>query len=496
MKKYKTLTSLLLALTLALTLALPALAAGGTNTGSITVENPLKGEDYYAYKIFDVKAPGGDGSYQYTIAKDSPWLETIATVTPGADEASETIASKIEGLKVEIIPGENAYRVTFTKEGEGKFSASKFAEVLKTELEKTGVTPAKYGGEKLTATADGKMKSGDLEHGYYLVTSGVSTPCSLTTVMSAITVNEKNDVPFEKTVDSQSVEVGQIVTYTIKSKVPNYAGYDTYIYEITDKLSEGLTLEKVESIDIGNRNYLDDKTGVVECTVNNTDNTIKITVDVLKLTAGQDIVITYTAKVNDKAIAVVSPNEATLKFGHDTSSLETREAIEKVYSSTIQILKHELGNEEKTLSGAKFILQNAEGNYYKIEKGAGEGSIEKVTWVSNKEQADVVSTDTDGKASFRGLKDGKYQLIETEAPKGYNKLDGPIDITIDGSKALETADKAAITAALTVTAKVANNNGSVIPSTGGIGTTIFYVVGAVLVVGAGVLLVTKKRMEG
>ena len=96
-------------------------------------------------------------------------------------------------------------------------------------------------------------------------------------------------------------------------------------------------------------------------------------------------------------------------------------------------------------------------------------------------------TDNKGAASFKGLADGTYQLVETKAPAGYNQLTGPQEVKVAGS----TTD----TTKLSVEAKVANSAGTLLPSTGGIGTTIFYVLGAVLVVGAGVLLVTKKRMS-
>ena len=97
-----------------------------------------------------------------------------------------------------------------------------------------------------------------------------------------------------------------------------------------------------------------------------------------------------------------------------------------------------------------------------------------------------MTTDKDGAASFDGLANGTYHLVETKAPAGYNQLTAPVTITVNGD---DTGAK------LTVTEKVENQAGTLLPSTGGMGTTIFYVLGAVLVVGAGVLLVTKKRMS-
>ena len=103
----------------------------------------------------------------------------------------------------------------------------------------------------------------------------------------------------------------------------------------------------------------------------------------------------------------------------------------------------------------------------------------------------VVTTDAQGKANFDGLEDGTYELVEVEAPKGYNLLTSPVEVVIDGADATETD-----LSPLTVTTPVENNSGTQLPSTGGIGTTIFYVVGTILVIGAGVVLITRRRMNG
>ena len=138
----------------------------------------------------------------------------------------------------------------------------------------------------------------------------------------------------------------------------------------------------------------------------------------------------------------------------------------------------------KKLAGAQFVLYKLDGTnklYYKWNT-----TTEKVEWVE-RAKADVVTTDGDGAAFFAGIADGTYYLEEIAAPAGYNLLKDPVEVTVAGSKT-EIAK-------LTVTEQVANSTGTELPSTGGMGTTIFYVLGGVLMAGAFVLLVVRKRMR-
>lgn len=224
----------------------------------------------------------------------------------------------------------------------------------------------------------------------------------------------------------------------------------------------------------------------------------ELTIDVMSLTekVGKEIKVTYSATVNEHAIENVEKNSATLTYSNDpikNITTDTKTDEEKVYSSKIEIIKHVTGNEDTMLNGAKFILYKEDENgnklYYKYDT-----TNQVVTWINEKSKADVKITgegnQEDGKAYFEGLKDGTYYLLETEAPDGYNLLPDAqtVQIINDGNNVTT------ITAPVKLV-KVANSTGSVLPSTGGIGTTIFYAVGGVLVVGAGVLLITRKRMS-
>ncbi len=475
MKHARKLASLLLALVMVFALATTAFAAETVTTpttGTITVENPVKGRTYTAYKIFDV-VYDTNGHYSYTIDSTNEWYDTVSAYANGA----------AHGLKLTRVNDGDTYVVT-TENG---FSAPDFADALKADVNgKTG---------KMLSVADGKATVTGLDLGYYFVTSTNGALCNLTTTNPTVTIHDKNDMPFEKVADKTNADVGQIVTYTITGKVPDSTGFDTYIYTIEDTMSDGLTFNRDSlKVKVGNTDVTAD-TSKCEITYDGTTapNTFKVSIIVKNCTVGDPIEVTYNATVNEKAIAVVSKNEAKLTYSNDPTDSEhkatTPAETVKVYTSKIVIDKFESGRENTKLPNAKFVL------YKKVTAGEKTSifyykwndTAKKVEWVADMNDATVVTTNEKGEATFGGLADGTYYLVETEAPAGYNPLTAPVEVNVAGSSTDITK--------LSVTAKVANKTGTTLPSTGGMGTTVFYVLGAVLVLGAGVLLVTKKRMS-
>ena len=482
MKHARKLTSLLLALVMVFALAVTVAADEGTTapTGSITVDNPVADKTYTAYKIFDVVYDTAREHYSYTIEKSSPWFETVngytagLQLTPVADTTS------------------NTYVVTFD---ESEFSAPSFAETLKNAL--TTVTPTDV--HQFAASADGKQQvANGLLLGYYFVKSSETDAlCNLTTTNPEVTIHDKNDMPFEKKVDKTNVDVGQTVKFTITGKVPDHTGFTTYTYLITDTMTDGLTFDKTSvKVTINGANVPQEPNGYTLTEPNDTEQfTFKLSINVRNFKIGDGIEVTYNATVNEKAIAEIESNKATLTYTNGPTVDDDKTTTErevKVYSSKIVIDKVEKttdGTAGKKLSGAEFVLykeETIEGNktikYYQWDE-----TNKKVVWDADKTKATVLETSTDGAATFGGLADGTYYLVETKAPAGYNQLKDPVTVPVNGSDT--------DTMKLTVTATVENQAGTLLPSTGGMGTTIFYVLGAVLVVGAGVLLVTKKRMS-
>lgn len=473
MKTVKKLASLLLVMVMVFAMATTAFAA--EEKGTITVDNPVANQTYTAYKIFDVTYNSAKTNYSYTIETTSEWYSTVKGYAETTDN----------GLTLTGVAGDNTTFVVSTTDA---FSAPAFANALKAAVSgKTGTA----------LTADGTtVKAADLDLGYYFVTSSTGALCNLTTTDPTVTIHDKNDIPFDKVDNKESVDVGEIVTYTITGKVPDYTGFTTYTYLITDTMSEGLTFQKNVKVTVGDT----DVTSACTITYDKDGNANKFTVSipVQSYTIGAEIKVTYTAVVNEKAVAKIENNAATLTYSNDptdtSKTTTTPEDKETVYSAKVVINKYVKGSDTEKLADAEFVLykevktdgsNTTTKSYYKWNE-----TDKKVEWTTDKAQATVKITNDKGAASFDGLKDGTYYLEEIKAPAGYNLLKGPVPVTVNGANAT-TADLSS----LTVTGNVENSSGAELPETGGMGTTIFYVLGSVLILAAVVLLVTRKRMS-
>ena len=476
MKHARKLASLLLALVMVFALATTAFASETVTpptTGTITVDNPVSGRTYTAYKIFDVvyDTNGANGHYSYTIDNTSEWFGTVSTYA----------ATEAHGLTLTQV-GVTTYVVTT---GNG-FSAPDFAAALKENV--TGKT-----GETLSGDANSVTVS-NLPLGYYFVSSNTGALCNLTTTNPTVTIYDKNDMPFEKTDDKVSAEVGETVNYTIKGKVPDHTGFTKYTYLITDTMSDGLTFKQDVTVTVGGTDVTSACT--ITYNVDNNANKFTVSIPVRDYTIGDKIEVTYSALVNENAVAKISKNSATLTYSNnpsDSTKTDTTTTVEEtVYSSEIVINKYETGKPGTMLPGAEFVLFRNDDVLYAtvqndIQYYRWDEATKTVSWVDNIAEATKVTTDNKGEAFFKGLANGTYYLVETKAPAGYNPLTAPVQVTVEGSSTDITK--------LSVTAEVANSTGTLLPSTGGVGTTVFYVLGAVLVLGAVVLLVTKKRMN-
>lgn len=468
MKTMRKLFRVLLALAMTLALAVPAFAT--ETTGSITITNPQGDHTYTAYKIFDVTYSGDN--YSYTISDTDTAFNTVKAY---ADVAAN-------GLNLTAVADTGKYNVSI---GVG-FSAASFAQHLKTNVGSLGT------GTDFT-TDGNTMKASGLALGYYFVSGTSGTVCELATAKD-IQIRDKNEVPeIKKDVDDndRTVEIGQKLTYTITGKVPSTKGYDEFTYQVTDTMTEGLTYNKDVKVTIGGTDV------TAAATITNSENGFVASVNMMHYQDQIDkpVVITYTATVNEKAIqSDKETNTATLKYSNDPANKDSfKESSVKVevFSFNIVINKYATGNENTKLEGAKFVLKNNDGKYYKCDT-----ATKAVSWVDDKSAATEVSTDANGAARFDGLQAGTYSLEETVAPAGYNQLTKDITIVLDknGSATIDGAASAP-GADHSLTTGVANSTGTVLPETGGTGIVIFVALGALAVICSGVFLVTNKRMS-
>ncbi len=479
MKKIKKFLSLILAVLMMISMSMTAFAA---DTGSITINDTTPEKTYELYKIFDLTQSGENVAY--TINED--WTAFFAD---GGEGAAYLVGQNLEdgSLNPIAVDGVTKY-IYITDENVAEFSkaAQEYASGADPDWSEEAT------GETLTAAG--------LSLGYYLVypkgaadiLEGNACICSLTSTTPNGSVTIKAEYPtIEKTDDKESADVGEIVTYTITGKIPDTTGYNTYTYQISDTMSDGLTFSGpvsvmfgTETITLSDDNYVKEDNGFV-LTFEMTEYQDQI---------GETITVTYEAVVNENAVAQVEKNKAVLTYSNDpkdeTSTTSTPPDEELVYTAEIVIDKVD-GKTDAKLANAEFILKNgndASAKYYKYT-AATETESAKVEWVDSQDEATVAVTDENGSAVFEGLKDGTYYLVEIKAPDGYNQLTEAVEIVVDGSSATEEN-----LTVLTAAQVVENKSGTVLPSTGGTGTTIFYVVGSILVLSAAVLLITRKRM--
>lgn len=509
MRNLKKLASIVLAAVMTLALAVPAFAAQGpATTGSITIANTLKDAEYDIYRIFDatVKTTEDPAKPLVSYSISEKWANFFAAGAPGAtyivddNNAAETLNP--------ITVDSAAKYINITDDNVVAFAdaALNYALANNIQVDKQIIGD----GEDVTES--------NMPFGYYMTYMQGSSEqtidsngsiCSLTPVSKDVTLKIKATTPtIEKTSNNEKevdADVGTTVPFTVTGKVPDAGNFQTYIYEVSDTMSEGLTFNENVTVTIGSTTFAPSDEQLVYA---NNGFTLKIPVKDYQDQIGAAIVINYSATVNKNAVAKDDvKNTAILKYSNDPSNGETTvEAppeIVDVYTSKIVINKTD--SADKPLAGATFVLMNEADKYYSV------GTDGVVTWVDTEEAATKVTSGENGVVEFAGLADGTYSLVETEAPAGYNKLAEAVPIAVDGTKKdykLEGDNPAPWVEGedspeskqvgqmrfLTVTKPVVNLTGAELPETGGMGTTLFYVVGGLLVVGAGILLITKKRM--
>ncbi len=478
----KKIFAVLFALTLVLSMGATAFAA---ETGTITISNALDGATYNIYKMFDfAPVEGSTTQGRYTVVAE--WADFLA------GEGAAYLKAVAETGTIEWIGEETDAR--------------------KAELAKAAIAYAKAKGidatATKTATADGAVTFADVALGYYAIDTSLGTICALTNVDATFEAHEKNEKPeIDKFVQEDSeinnadegwgkvndADIDQVVNY--KSTITVGVGATNYVMH--DTMEAGLTFNNDVVVKLADGTVVD----AANYTVVNpaTDgHTFDVQFDndfIAGLAKGTTFTVYYSATLNENANIVTDGNDNTvyLSYGED-NIWETVEHKTTTYTWKMDVLKYTMDGENKvSLADAKFQLLDKDGNAIKFS--AVDGAAVPTYKVDAEGTITEITTDANGKFEFVGLDEGNYKLRETEAPAGYNKLSADIDVIVTSAY-----DEAALTAtyeindATPATIEVENKTGSLLPETGGIGTTIFYTVGGLMMVLAAILLISKKRM--
>ena len=488
MKYTKKLLSLVLVLVLALALAVPGFAAG---TGSITITNATVGETYAGYKIFDATYSGENVAY--TITTGNQFYEVVAAAT---DVFTLTQSSVSGTYNVAVVQGANVL----------DWIKGLDIEDFNPDLAAT------------EASSDTVAWSG-VPYGYYYITSSLGTLITVDSNLPDVEVIDKNQKPGgdpSKTAGEDDYEIGEEIPFTIRFTATNYDG-ETAIteYYVKDTMPAGMELVmtsievKVDGVDL-----TEDYTETTPTAATGFDIAIpwqNVDGDFL-YDSPSTVTVTYKAKLTSGAVidGEGNTNNATINWNGNTGSEVP--VKDTVFTYALAIKK--VDKQGTGLAGATFVLKNQNGDV--IEVSETEGTTEGANYyVVDPNGNATITSPANGLIIIKGVDSDTYTLTETAAPAGYNLLTTPVTVkpvktggtatsqTIyldaNGNVVAESDPEGVeftITADVGATAyAVVNFTGTELPSTGGMGTTIFYTLGGVLVVGAAILLVTKKRVH-
>ena len=524
MKLIKKIAAIMFAFMMVFTLSSNVNAEETTGTGKITIDNAIPGETYTIYKVFDLESFDGD-NYSYKVTNEK-WKEFFKTG---------------EGKDYVVI---NDYDGVTWKNEKTATKAEK--ESLAKELAPKMLKFAKNSDNGITGiskpASSNNLDFEGLSLGYYLVDSSVGALCGLNTTATQVTIDEKNQKPTlnkyvnlllhepnkadkASLIKNTTKEIGDYVYFT--AEIDNFKGAENLVF--TDIMDSGLSLSVINNV-VHPQVHLVKRTA--KDTVADTD------IVELKLGEGQDYVTTYekigekdkyTLKFTDegykkleqnyadyvlrisyyatvnKSALINNENTATLKYGNNPNVITSN-----AYVGVLSIPVSKTKTDNTALPGAEFslyrTLNDANNDVNAIGFKHDDASKEIYRKATDGESNTVykITTNGTGKFKFYGLKEGDYYLKEIKAPDGYNKLKEPIKVTV--SKKVEDATNQINGYLLYYTygknsgngateVQVINETGSLLPSTGGMGTTLIYLIGGALVLGSGIVLANKKRAK-
>jgi len=530
--KTRKLLSLTLALLMLFGMMLPttmtALAAGENAT--LTINAPagsgytLAAGDFKAYKIMGVVKNGDSYAYAddaFDFAGGCSFAEYMQVMIgfmmgEGFSEAEAIgVFNSILASYIDPVYGEYFWDA---------FMEVDYQEVFDSFFLRNGVNPDDaFEAIAIPAVQNGtgSVKFENLDHGYYFVTGKVTAGGQeviaysnmLTVAQANVAVDVKVDAPtIKKEADKETAKIGDTLNYTLSSKVPAMEGYEEYTFILHDKMSKGLTFNDDVYIEIDGVEYTDDNYTVsVEDILEGEEGFeevvgthIKITfIDFIDLKgqAGDEIVITYSAKLNEDAVSGANSNKAYIEYSTDpywdgegeepTGTTPTGNGAD-VYTFELNIKSID-GKTKAVLPGTKFNLKDGGSNVKLVDLGGGNYRIatpEEAAGTLGEDYTETLEAPASGEINILGIDEGTYNLVEIFTPEGYNKApdteiviehlgDGEYEVNgVDGTEAIVIVE---------------HFSGSMLPGTGGIGTTIFYIVGISLALSLAAAFVIRRK---
>ncbi|KLN77278.1 cell surface protein [Bifidobacterium bifidum] len=508
---------------LAATTVATANAADNATLTVSTTDAKFAGKTVNAYKMFSATVSGDGKAVSYTLTDEwKPFFEN-STASGLTGATNENVNDKANDY-VSKLQGEDLVAFATKASNWAQNKANNIAAGA------TATVSADASNDKYTATFAG------LDYGYYVVAvpgaTLANTSGQYATLVSVgranVTADIKGDLPtVDKKVqvgstgkDATDAKIGDTLTFTLTSTIPDMSAYNTYTFNFKDTLSKGLTFGQVTSVKVGDTTLTKDTDYTVTTAPADSGKTL-LTVAMKdfktkqQANAGKKITVTYTATLNENAVVggAGNTNSAKIQYSNDPSTNGTGESEPskvRVFTYGFTVDKYTGKNYDDTatrLAGAEFTLAHKGGtaiSFVKVADSATQNAVYRVA-KAGETGTTTITTPANGKVEFRGLENGEYTLTETKAPAGYNKLASAIGVKVNGqNNGTDTTD-----ATVTITYNndngndynqtasngvipVQNKSGAILPGTGGMGTIAFTVIG-VLVIALGVAWTLKRK---
>lgn len=509
-KAMKKLMAALLAVAMVCAMAIPAFAAKGEPVTGSGVS--LTNHDFEAYQIFSAKLDStgtlSDVKWGNGVKGNKLLVDLQADTTLGDFADCYSASDLAKRLAADFNTAEQATKFA-------AFVANGYLSDIKTTGKGSIALPdAGYYLIKDVTDVDGEYDASNLTlllvSGPETVTPKVKT--DIPTLQKK--VQDKNDSIGESATtgwqDSADYDIGDTIPYQLTATLGDVSNFDTYYVEFVDTMKH-LSYNNITSVKVGNKtlNY-----GEYNYDWDSASKTLKVSIDNVKAygaTTGSKIIVEYTAILDSDAVigSTGNPNEAYLVFSNNPNGTGYgKTAPDKNIVFTYKVVANKVDQNNQPLTGAAFALYKklpavpTNGTSYVLQDNEPYALIKELNvGADRKEVADKTQTIF----KWEGIDDGDYMIMEIITPAGYNSIE-PIKFTVTADHEIE-ADNPQFTSLTggndftgevstgTLTTKIENLMGSTLPGTGGIGTTIFYVIGGGLMVAAAILLITKKRME-